>query len=1140
MSNTTIALRASGATGNVPSALDLAYGEFALNYADGIIYYRTDNDTIGSILNAQPSGLDTEVQFNDLGSFGSSANLSFNKSTGQLSTTRIYVAANAQIVGNVTANRLISNNSVGSAGGDILLAMPSANNTLSGLGITIDAFENKIRFFEQGGTNRGAYIDLTEASANGGTNLLSGGLGANNVLQYRSSYTANGGQTVFAATYIPNYVDVFLNGVYLTPAVDFTATNGTTITLSEAAVSNDSVIIIGYVTVATTLPDAIQHRYSYTANSAQTTFAAVYVAPYIDVYKNGSRLSLNDDFTANNGTDVVLTTGAALDDLIEIVGYSSYTATVVEADQLTTGRTIGMTGDVTWTSNSFNGTANVTGTSSLANTGVTAGTYTKVTVDAKGRVTTGNTLSSSDIPTLNQNTTGNAATATTANNVSGGTANVTTLTTSSTVTLNGGTATGVAFLNGSKVLTTGSEMTFNGTTLVVSDLTDSSLTSGRITYAGTSGNLVDSANLTFNGTTLTTQGLIVSRASTVVSPEFRSTVLASSSYDKVTHGLVANYGLAGQRKFEFGLIFFSGLGGPTAFLGMPQANGTGRYLWLDNNGKLRSDTEVTSIGTTNGTVFLDGGGGSITGSLGIGTSSPGANLHVITTSAGGISTPLLLSNASSVDGSGAQISFNTLLDNFTVTGSISNVRDGSGAYSLRFSTYGGGSSSERMRINSSGNVGIGTSSPLSKLTVLAPSTTNPDTVELRGYRNFTAETYGATAILAVSNNTRNAHDFGAIRFEQNPATGDGGGALVRFFAGGSSSSFPTSAEFLRGTIINSGAGVNNIQLRTADVERVRIDSSGNVGIGTSSPLQMLQVAGNVLASNLYFGAATGSAGTIASDSGSSGGRISLWGSTSAGAGLIQIATAAAAPITFTTSGTERVRISAAGRVTVGSTGATFSNSFLAANEGFTAYGTFPVFQTYNSAAATDKKFWRMVGGSTGNLTFETVNDTYTAATTRFTVLSTGGIAVVYDGGASGAVGQSFRPALDDGYPLFFFNAANSPVGAVRTFVSSTSYLTSSDYRLKENVQPMTGALAKVAALKPCTYNWRVDGSEGQGFIAHELAEICPQAVSGEKDAVDVEGKPQYQGIDTSFLVATLTAAIQELKAEFDAYKSTHP
>lgn len=87
---------------------------------------------------------------------------------------------------------------------------------------------------------------------------------------------------------------------------------------------------------------------------------------------------------------------------------------------------------------------------------------------------------------------------------------------------------------------------------------------------------------------------------------------------------------------------------------------------------------------------------------------------------------------------------------------------------------------------------------------------------------------------------------------------------------------------------------------------------------------------------------------------------------------------------------------------------------------------------------------------------------------------------------------------------------------------------------------MTGALAKVALLKPCTYKWNADGSDGEGFIAHELAEVAPNAVTGGKDAVDEDGKPIYQGIDVSFLVATLTAAIQELKAEFDAYKASHP
>jgi len=127
------------------------------------------------------------------------------------------------------------------------------------------------------------------------------------------------------------------------------------------------------------------------------------------------------------------------------------------------------------------------------------------------------------------------------------------------------------------------------------------------------------------------------------------------------------------------------------------------------------------------------------------------------------------------------------------------------------------------------------------------------------------------------------------------------------------------------------------------------------------------------------------------------------------------------------------------------------------------------------------------------------------------------------------------------YAIRFLNTYTPAiVGSIYIGSTSTAYNTSSDYRLKENIAPMTGALAKVQQLKPVTYKWKIDGSSGQGFIAHELAEVLPEAVTGDKDAVDSEGNPEYQGIDTSFLVATLTAAIQELKAEFDAYKASHP
>jgi hypothetical protein len=113
-------------------------------------------------------------------------------------------------------------------------------------------------------------------------------------------------------------------------------------------------------------------------------------------------------------------------------------------------------------------------------------------------------------------------------------------------------------------------------------------------------------------------------------------------------------------------------------------------------------------------------------------------------------------------------------------------------------------------------------------------------------------------------------------------------------------------------------------------------------------------------------------------------------------------------------------------------------------------------------------------------------------------------------------------------------------GSVTSNGGGVAYNSVSDYRMKENVTPLSGALAKVLRLKPCTFAWKGSGAPGEGFIAHELAEEFPLAVIGEKDAVKTDGSIKPQGVDTSMLVAALTAAIQELKAEFDAYKASHP
>jgi len=147
--------------------------------------------------------------------------------------------------------------------------------------------------------------------------------------------------------------------------------------------------------------------------------------------------------------------------------------------------------------------------------------------------------------------------------------------------------------------------------------------------------------------------------------------------------------------------------------------------------------------------------------------------------------------------------------------------------------------------------------------------------------------------------------------------------------------------------------------------------------------------------------------------------------------------------------------------------------------------------------------------------------------------------------SSATVGSGYRfisNALSEGGTFYHMNIVENGTGrgSITSNGSVTLYNTTSDYRLKENILPMVGALDKVMALKPVTYDWIESKSNGQGFIAHELQAVIPDAVVGIKDAVDSEGNPKYQQIDTSVLVATLTAAIQELKAEFDAYKATHP
>jgi hypothetical protein len=121
---------------------------------------------------------------------------------------------------------------------------------------------------------------------------------------------------------------------------------------------------------------------------------------------------------------------------------------------------------------------------------------------------------------------------------------------------------------------------------------------------------------------------------------------------------------------------------------------------------------------------------------------------------------------------------------------------------------------------------------------------------------------------------------------------------------------------------------------------------------------------------------------------------------------------------------------------------------------------------------------------------------------------------------------------------FYKGDSQTNRGNIVVTTSGTSYNSISDYRLKENIVPLENGLDRVLQLKPSKFNWIETGDESEGFIAHELQEYFPDAVTGEKDAVFAStGNIKAQSVDYGRITPLLVKAIQELKAENDALKT---
>ena len=118
-----------------------------------------------------------------------------------------------------------------------------------------------------------------------------------------------------------------------------------------------------------------------------------------------------------------------------------------------------------------------------------------------------------------------------------------------------------------------------------------------------------------------------------------------------------------------------------------------------------------------------------------------------------------------------------------------------------------------------------------------------------------------------------------------------------------------------------------------------------------------------------------------------------------------------------------------------------------------------------------------------------------------------------------------------------FQKGSVDVGSIDVSGSSTSYNTSSDYRLKENAVAISDGITRLKTLKPYRFNFKVDTSTiVDGFFAHEVTAV-PEAITGTKDEVDSDNNPVYQGIDQSKLVPLLTAALQEAVAKIETLET---
>jgi len=421
---------------------------------------------------------------------------------------------------------------------------------------------------------------------------------------------------------------------------------------------------------------------------------------------------------------------------------------------------------------------------------------------------------------------------------------------------------------------------------------------------------------------------------------------------------------------------------------------------------------------------------------------------------------------------------------------------------LVFSTTADGDNSptERMTIKADGKVGIGATEPDELLHISSATggpTPTPTSLRIETTTSSaswsTTDPWGEINFYSTDPSGGGPKKHAVIDVTSEDANGSRSTLGIKLSGATSSTSTRLSISSAGTTTLTSASNTAPFIVNVSTTEAARIDGSGRLLVGTTTSASSwsattLEVIGNTTNSgNLVIG--RNDTSIIA---GNGIGRVSFWGNDSSG-----------------TTYEECARIEAEADGTHGD-------------------GDKPTRLVFSTTADGDNSpTERMTIGSDGRVRFGGIGVSNGATTSDILVgtsaSTTGGVGI-----------ESNTFGVNTTRYHYSFANGNGVVGSISTSGSATAFNTSSDYRLKENVVPLTGAVDRLNQLQVHRFNFIADpDTTVDGFIAHEAQAVVPECVTGTKDEVDDEGNPVYQGIDQSKLVPLLTAALQEALAKIE-------